>query len=870
MKKYILLLFCFIPFISFSQLTENFSDGNFTANPAWVGDGGNFIVNASQQLQLNATVAGTSYLAIPASLATLDNMEWQAYVRLNFSPSSSNFGRIYLASDQSNLTGSLNGYYIQLGEALSNDAIELFKQTGTTSVSVARGTNAFIASSFTIRIKVTRSNAGLWSVYADPAAGSSFQLQATGTDATFNVSSFAGVVCTYTSGNIANYYFDDFFLGPIVADITPPAVSSIAVISQNQIDVSFTEAVEQVTAETESNYSVNNGINSPSSAIRDVANNSLVHLTFATNFTDGVTNTLSVLNVKDISNNTITTASTGQFTFAVPAAAAQFDVVINEIFPDETPQIGLPTAEYIEIYNRSSKSFDLAGWEFTDGGTPQTLPSKILNPGDFLIVCDDGDVAAFTPFGDVLGLTSFPSLNNDGDALALYDNNGNVIDAVTYDLTFYHDAIKSDGGWSIERIDPDFTCFNLSNWKASVSTTGGTPGSSNSVDGVFSDTQPPTLLRALVTGTSSVKVFFDEAMDKAILSAVTTYSVNNGFGNPASVLPSADFSSATLFFSSTILPETIYTLTVASSITDCAGNAINGTNTVRFAIPDTAAVSDLIINEILFNPRTDGVDFVELYNRSNKIIDLASLQIANTDLSNDSLDEVKSISSEGFLVFPGDYVALSESPVILKQQYETTNPDGFVKVEDMPSFNDDMDAVVIINNNFKRIDQFNYTEDYQFPLLNDPEGVSLERISFNRSTKDSTNWHSAAETVGFATPGYENSQHTEVVDDGSEVSLEPEVFSPDNDGASDALNVRYHFDAPGYTANLKVFDSKGRLIIHLVKNQLLGIDGYFIWDGITDNNEKAKVGIYVAYLEVFKVDGTVKKFKKPFVLASKL
>jgi hypothetical protein len=861
----ILLLF---PVISFAQVTENFDDGDFTNNPTWIGDASQFMVNGSQQLQLNSTGINTSYLSVGNNSASLANTTWQFYIQLAFAPSSSNYARVYLVSDQSNLEGSLNGYYLQFGEANSNDAIELFKQTGTPSTSVARGTNGFIANPFTISVQVTRDNAGNWNILADPTAGTNFVSQATGNDITYNTSSYFGVVCNYTSSNATNFFFDNFVF-PYTPDVTPPAVSSINVISVNEIDVIFNEPVEQFSAETTSNYSVNNSIGNPNAASLTSANT--VHLTFGSNFSNGVLNTLSVINVKDISNNPIATPSTGQFTYFAPVTPSKYDMVINEIFPDESPQIGLPPAEYVEIYNRSTKTFDLNGWKFSDSGTPQNLPSFILTPGSFLILCSSSNASLFSSFGNVLGLTSFPSLNNDGDDLKLYDVNSNIIDQIVYDPTLYHDVSKQDGGWSIERINPDFTCTNPLNWKASINSNGGTPGSINSVDGDFSDTQSPSLLRALVIDATHVKVFFDEAMNAATLSNTSTYSIDNGIGTPSAVSVQPDFTAAALTVTTNIVHGIIYKLAVTNSISDCAGNILSGTDSVRFAIPDSAEASDIIINEILFNPLPEyNYDFVELYNRSDKIIDLGSLRIASINSVDNSIIDIQVISSEGYLIFPGDYVALTESPETIKNHYATTNPGGFLKVETMPAFNDDEDAVVITNSSLFRMDQFNYSEKYHFPLINDPEGISLERISFNRPTQDSSNWHSAAETVGFATPAYENSQHAEVVDDGSEVSVEPEVFSPDNDGNDDVVNINYHFGEPGYTANLKIFDAKGRLIIQLIKNELLGIEGAFTWNGITDDNLKAKVGIYVIYLEVFNETGTVKKFKKPLVLASRL
>jgi flagellar hook assembly protein FlgD len=145
----------------------------------------------------------------------------------------------------------------------------------------------------------------------------------------------------------------------------------------------------------------------------------------------------------------------------------------------------------------------------------------------------------------------------------------------------------------------------------------------------------------------------------------------------------------------------------------------------------------------------------------------------------------------------------------------------------------------------------------------------LERIDYNRPSNDNTNWHSAAEDVGFATPGYENSQYKKVeITDG--ISISPETFSPDNDGVDDVLNISYQFAEAGYVANIVIYDAKGRLIKNLLLNELLGTKGTFSWDGINENNEKAAIGIYIIYFEAFKLNGETKKFKKTGVLGGHL
>ena len=75
-----------------AQFSDDFSDGEFTTNPTWDGDAAVFTVNASQQLQLNNTVAATSQLRSSNPMVTLDDMEWRVRVKQTFAPSSSNAG----------------------------------------------------------------------------------------------------------------------------------------------------------------------------------------------------------------------------------------------------------------------------------------------------------------------------------------------------------------------------------------------------------------------------------------------------------------------------------------------------------------------------------------------------------------------------------------------------------------------------------------------------------------------------------------------------------------------------------------------------------------------------------------------------------
>ena len=155
-------------------------------------------------------------------------------------------------------------------------------------------------------------------------------------------------------------------------------------------------------------------------------------------------------------------------------------------------------------------------------------------------------------------------------------------------------------------------------------------------------------------------------------------------------------------------------------------------------------------------------------------------------------------------------------------------------------------------------------------MLNYVDGVALERTNFDAPTNDASNWHSAAQSVGFGTPAYQNSQFVPEGNTSDEITIQPEIFSPDNDGYNDLISVQYNFDQPGYSLTVKIFNSKGQLTKNLVNNEYVGTSGSINWDGLANNNTLAPVGIYVFFIEVYDLNGNVRKFKKTGVLATKL
>lgn len=652
----------------------------------------------------------------------------------------------------------------------------------------------------------------------------------------------------------------------VTPDVTGPMISDIAVIDSLHISVCFNDLITPSQLNTAANYVINGSIGSPTLAVAANGNMCAV-VSLATKLTNTTNYTITITGITDCNGNSLS-PNTGTFSYYIPKV---YDVVINELMPDPPAADDfLPAEEYVELKNTTPYSINLKDWTFSTTSSTKKLPAITIKPDSFIVLTGSGNANAFDNFNiKAYEVTSFPALLNSGTTLALRDSNGTVIHSITYSTSWYNDASKASGGWSLEQIDPNNPCSGQSNWHASLHPSGGTPGRRNSVLASNPDNSSPQLDRITVINADTIVLYFTEQLDSVSLINPTQYTFDNGLVQPTYVLPiSPDYKKVKLKLSSSLQVGTTYHCTVSNGVTDCVGNPLNN-GTAPFALPQAPAFNDVVINEILTDPKTGGYDFVEIYNRSSKTIDLKDLRIGSMDTLTGILKDTEVITEEGYLLFPEQYLILSENGDAIKQQYLTTNPKGFYDVVNLPSMNNDDDVITLSDQNMLVIDNLKYTSKMHFPLLVSTKGVSLERIDFNRPTNDKTNWNSAAQAVGFATPAYRNSQYLQA-DGGSGFSISNELFSPDNDGYNDVLNITYKLDDPGKAVNIFIYDSKGRLIKHLTRNEQLATDGTISWNGINDDNEKAAIGIYVVYIELFSFSGKINKYKLACTLAGKL
>lgn len=381
------------------------------------------------------------------------------------------------------------------------------------------------------------------------------------------------------------------------------------------------------------------------------------------------------------------------------------------------------------------------------------------------------------------------------------------------------------------------------------------------------DVKPPVLLSAKALDEFSIEVVFSERLQPSSALMANNYMVSN-LGNPVNVANTAIANVYKLTFASA-LPSGENKLTV-NNLSDLTGNPIapNSSASFFYLKPYVLKKGDILISEVLSNPRTGGVDFVEIYNNTNQILDLKELQLANIDATGNPAN-VKNVSSASVYMPANTYWVLTTNPTIIQQHYDVRFPNQFVQMSSLPAFNNDQGSVVLLSSN-EVLERFNYNEKMHIKLLQDGDGVSLERVSFKDDVNVIGNFKSAAQAVGFATPTAKNSQEFDNSISKSKVSLPNKVFSPDGDGFEDILKIDYNFVDNGYVATVNVYTDRGVLVRKLQRNTTIASNGYFTWDGLNDAGTKSNIGIYVIKFDAFTVNGKIESFKQTCVLAARL
>jgi hypothetical protein len=845
---------------SYSQVSDDFNDGDFNNNPCWLGDTADFIVNSVKQLLLHASAAGSSTLTTAVDLSGIDTIEWDFYIELAFSPSSQNNTKYYLYSTQ-NILANADGYYLQFGETGSNDAIQFYKQSGNVNTLLGRGVDARVASAFGVSIKVVKYPNGLIDIYTDYTGGNNYQLEFSVND-TVNLSAgYVGWQCVYTISNASGFYLDNIYAGCYIRDTISPFLVDSKFINDSLIEINFNEPIKGFNLNT--NFQLLQSSNNP---VNVFANNdsSIFQIELDNKVNSGDTLQILITDIQDVnSNNTDTILRNLMF---IRCDKIDFgDLVISEVMCNPSGANSLPAVEYVELYNNSNKYLTTKTLTLSDASSTGIFGNDTICPRCYVVFTSANGKSQLEANGIIAkSVSSFPTLNNDGDELELKDSS-QVLDVLNYNSSFYHDEFKSEGGWSLEKIQQDYMCANSNNWSASCDARGGSPGLANCTNNFFVDADGPLIQSVYVVDSNSILLQFTEEINTDSLSVIDF--IIDGQLSPVSMDAIKKYSDKIILkYNTPFLPNEGHTLQL-SHIIDCSGNRMLRDEKFKFGVGVPPLKGDLILNEIMFNPNDGCVDFVELYNKSDKIVSIKNCSCCRRNSTTQQIEYNSKITTENVVVMPNDYLVLANTENSFYQCYPTAQVSKTMYYQ-LPSMNDDGGTVLILDAAAVIIDELKYFEKQHSQLLNTNEGVSLERISADVSTSNYKNWSSASFASGYSTPTLKNSQSIEGITDESNIGITPSVFSPDNDGFDDHTLIEINSNNANSWSSIFILDISGNKIKQLINADLIGTSDKIIWDGTDDRNRVISSGIYILYAEIISDQGQVQKIRKPIVIAA--
>ena len=836
MRFYFSFIFLLSASLAIGQFSDDFSDGDFS-NPNWLGDVNHFIVNTDNQMQLNAPSAGSSLVYLETMVP--DSSIWDLWLKMDFSPSMSNQLVIYLMSESSDFS-TADAVFLELGENGNNDAIQIKQRlSGVESLLGSTPVASIASNPVTLHLNIEKKGDD-WRLLVDYDGASNLAEAATWiTPVNITGNKYFGLSCNYTATRIDKFFFDDISLTKWAPDTAPPMLFFAEAITAQEVSLHFDERLDPASLDV-SHFTLSGNV-----MVADVSfgvgDSSKVTLFLSQDLDNGSSYTVTTTNVTDLHGNT--GSGSVSFLYAVPENIAPFDIVFNELLADPTPSVGLPEKEFIELYNRSGKVLDLGDLTLQVNTTSRDLPNYSLAAGDFVLLVDEADTALWSPFGNVLGM-DLPGLSNSGATLALMKNSV-IIHQVNYNKQSYRNNEKDDGGWTLEAVNPENPCLGEGNWVASTSLQGGTPGKQNEVLDITFKNNTLEVVQVFPNTASDVTVKYNQIVGMNAAD-ISNYSIIPDLGI---ISASSNLNTVVLEFGSPMKSGIVYEFKVLSGVTNCVNSLPSENQTFKLGLAEAPSSGDVVINEVLFNPVSGGSDYVELLNVSDKIIDIATLAIANTQ----KVGAIKVITSSG-LLFPNQYVAFTPDRFQVVGHYDV--PDTAWVVENLlPSFNDDEGNVSLVFNG-DVIDSVNYDEEMHLDLVSDKNGVALERINPNGDSDKANNWISGASNVNYGTPGYKNGQFASGVISGSDyIQVRQKIFSPNGDGFEDFVLFDFELPASGYTLNGRVFSADGQYVNRLSNNDILGRTGTIRWDGVDDSGRGLSAGIYIVRFEFFQADG---------------
>ncbi len=549
---------------------------------------------------------------------------------------------------------------------------------------------------------------------------------------------------------------------------------------------------------------------------------------------------------------------------ALSPALSQAQVVINEVLANE-PGSGT-SLEWVELFNSDSISVNLANWKFAEGGDTTVFSDQIvMPPNGYLIlvrklVSIPPDVNSFEgKWGDGSGVwgdapsESFPAIEA---KMSLTNSAGTVtlispIDSVQ-NFNWNRDA---GDGISWEKMDP-LAGDDSTNWKICALSQGSTPGNINSVTPAENDL---TIVEFYSEPDNPEEnAVFDLKLD------IQNLGLSTSPANSLTIFDDLNFNQIMEReeeLSAGSIPQLgvteVFTFTAAAILTGGNHRLVAGLDTDDKIYNNQKSLdlrvgeflTDIIINEIMAAPdlNQNQPEWMELYNRSEQTVNLKNLQLGD--------DKKQSIiTAEDMFLEPGRFLIATEDRNDFLHAYPSFTGQ-LVQIEGWQTLDNSGDTVILK-------DSLGFVmEKVAYPSQS-LKGVSWERIDYEKSSSEPDNWWRSVDSSG-STPGKQNSVQATFTS-GIGVKIEPNPFSPDEDGFDDLTEIEFTIPL-GVDLTMKIYDRRGRLVRTLLDNEPK-VSGKISWDGKNNDRNKVRSGVYVLFIEA---KGEVREVKKAAIAVTK-
>ena len=279
-------------------------------------------------------------------------------------------------------------------------------------------------------------------------------------------------------------------------------------------------------------------------------------------------------------------------------------------------------------------------------------------------------------------------------------------------------------------------------------------------------------------------------------------------------------------------------------------------------MPQPADSGDIVINEVMFDPAPVSSQYLEIYNRSNKAINLKNWSWS--EVESGVLQTPHLVTEMDLMVYPDAIAVHTGLPSGILSKFPHAPVDRIWEVIDFPTLSRRDGSIALLDPHRNIIDLMYFSRDMHHALLADKQGVALQRVSPEAATLDRKNWVSAPTSTGYGTPGLRNQVN---VDSSlaQELTVTPSIFDPERPPGY--AGVYYKFTEPGSTISIMVYDYHGYLVRSLVSHDLAATEGVVFWDGTDHEGQKLPAGIYIVYLRQRNPQGSFNSWKSTVVIS---